>query len=130
MCGRFAPYLPPEAIRAIFGTRNPPVNFPPSWNVAPTDPALVIRRHPDTGERHLDVLRWGLIPYRRKDLKAARKPINARSETAGSSGMFRDALARRRCLPSDVVDDSDDSEQGRVTSGSQVIPAQRSVRRP
>jgi putative SOS response-associated peptidase YedK len=87
MCGRFASYLPPEAVRALFRTMNPLVNFPPSWNVAPTDPAMVIRRHPETGDRHLDVLRWGLIPYFTKDLKAARKPINARAETAGSSAM-------------------------------------------
>jgi putative SOS response-associated peptidase YedK len=103
MCGRFASFLPPEAIRALFRTTNPLVNFPPSWNVAPTDPAMVIRRHPETGERHLDVLRWGLIPYFTKDLKAARKPINARAETAASSAMFRDGLARRRCLvPADA----------------------------
>jgi hypothetical protein len=31
--------------------------MPPSWNVAATDPALVIRRHPERGELHLDVLR-------------------------------------------------------------------------
>ena len=33
----------------------------------------------------------------------ARRPINARSETAATSGMFKDALARRRCLvPADA----------------------------
>ncbi len=98
MCGRYASYLPPEAIRAAFRSRNALVNHPPNWNVAPTQPAMVLRRHPETGERHLDVLRWGLIPHFTKDLKAARKPINARSETVASSGMFRGALAARRCL--------------------------------
>jgi putative SOS response-associated peptidase YedK len=39
-----------------------------------------------------------LVPHFTKDLKTARKPINARAETAGSSGMFRGALASRRCL--------------------------------
>jgi putative SOS response-associated peptidase YedK len=33
-----------------------------------------------------------------KDLKAARKPINARAETVATSGMFKTALAKRRCL--------------------------------
>jgi putative SOS response-associated peptidase YedK len=33
-----------------------------------------------------------------KDLKKARKPINARSETVATSGMFRTAFAKRRCL--------------------------------
>ncbi len=98
MCGRYASYLPPEANRALFRATNPLVNIAPNWNVAPTQPAMVIRRHPETGERHLDVLRWGLIPHFIKDLKAARKPINARSETAATSGMFRGALASRRCL--------------------------------
>jgi len=98
MCGRYASYLPPEAIRALFRTANPLPNIPPNWNVAPTQSAMVVRRHPETGARHLDVLRWGLIPHFTKDLKAARKPINARSETATTSGMFRGALAARRCL--------------------------------
>ncbi len=98
MCGRYALTLPPEAMRALFGTTNALVNLPPSWNVAPTQGSAVVRRHPETGERHLDVLNWGLVPHFTKDLKAARKPINARAETVASSGMFRAALAQRRCL--------------------------------
>ena len=54
-------------------------------------------------ERHLDLLRWGLVPGWTKDIKTARKPINARSETAASSGMFGGALASRRCIvPADA----------------------------
>jgi putative SOS response-associated peptidase YedK len=99
MCGRFASYLPPDAIRAMFATSGPPPNIRQSWNVAPTQPAMVVRRHPETGERRLDLLRWGLVPHFHKgNLKSARRPINARSETAGSSGMFRGSLASRRCL--------------------------------
>ena len=98
MCGRFASTMPPDAIRALFRTAGPAPNLPSSWNVAPTQDAMVVRRHPETGERRLDLLRWGLIPSWTKDLKAARKPINARSETAGSSGMFKAALEARRCL--------------------------------
>ena len=78
MCGRFVVTMPPEAMRTLFRTRNPLVNLPPSWNLAPTQDAFAVRRHPDSGERHLDVLRWGLVPHFTKDLKAARKPINAR----------------------------------------------------
>ena len=103
MCGRYAGFLPPEALARLFRTGNPLPNVAPSWNVAPTQPAMVIRRHPTAGDRHLDLLRWGLVPNFTKDLKTARKPINARSETAGTSGMFRGALAARRCLvPADA----------------------------
>ncbi len=103
MCGRYALTISVDEVRALFRISNPPVNLAPSWNVAPTQPAMVVRRHPDSGERHLDLLRWGLVPHFTKDLKAARKPINARCETAASSGMFRGSLAARRCIvPADA----------------------------
>jgi putative SOS response-associated peptidase YedK len=60
--------------------------------------APVVRLYRESGERHLDVLKWGLVPYFTKDLKKARKPINARAETIAKSGMFRAAFAERRCL--------------------------------
>ena len=96
MCGRFASTLPPEMMAKLFRTTGALPNQGPSWNMAPTQGAMVVRRHPETGERRLDVLQWGLIPHFTKDLKTARKPINARSEIAGTSGMFRGALASRR----------------------------------
>ena len=103
MCGRFASFHGPAAIRDAFRTVGDIPNIAPSWNVAPTQTAMAVRRHPESGERQLDLLRWGLVPHFTKDLKAARKPINARSETAGTSGMFRGALAGRRCLvPTDA----------------------------
>ncbi len=66
--------------------------------MAPTQDALVVRRHAASEERHLDVLKWGLVPYFTRDLKKARKPINARSETVTKTPMFREAFARHRCL--------------------------------
>ena len=103
MCGRFVSCLPPDAIGALFASTGPPPNLAPSWNVAPTQDAMVIRRHPDTGKRQLDLLHWGLVPAWTKDVKAARKPINARSETASGSRVFSKALASRRCLvPADA----------------------------
>jgi putative SOS response-associated peptidase YedK len=98
MCGRFASNLPPEAIAALFRTKNELPNLGPKWNVAPTQDALVVRRHPQTGERHLGILVWGFLPYWTKDPRQARRPINAKCETVATSGMFRDAFARRRCI--------------------------------
>jgi putative SOS response-associated peptidase YedK len=103
MCGRIVITSAPAAIREMFGTSGSVPNLAPNWNTAPTQPAMVVRRHPDSGERQLDLLRWGLVPHFTKDLKACRKPINARSETAATSGMFRGALQSRRCLvPADA----------------------------
>ncbi len=103
MCGRYASFLPAEALRAMFHTENPTPNWEPTWNMAPTRDAPVVRLHPETRARHLDLLRWGLVPHWAKDPKSVRQPINARAETAATSPMFRDALVRRRCLvPADV----------------------------
>lgn len=98
MCGRYAAFLPAEAIARIFGTVNPLPKIAPTWNMAPSRPAPVVRRHPETGQRHLDLLRWGLLPHFAKDRAGARKPINCRAETVATSAMFRGAFARRRCL--------------------------------
>jgi putative SOS response-associated peptidase YedK len=98
MCGRYASFLPAEAVARVFGTVNPLPNIGPSWNLGPTQPSLVVRRHPQTGERHLNVLTWGLLPYWAKNPKHSRRPINLRAETVATMPISRDAFARRRCL--------------------------------
>lgn len=98
MCGRYASFLPPDLIARLFGTTNPLPNLKPTWNLAPTMDAPVVRRHPDSGERHLDALTWGFVPAFTKVLKEARRPVNARAETVATSGLFRAAFAKRRCI--------------------------------
>jgi putative SOS response-associated peptidase YedK len=67
-------------------------------------PAALQRRarpgpqNPKTGERSLDRLWWGLIPYWTNDASGGRKPINAKAETVASLASFRGAYAKRRCL--------------------------------
>jgi SOS response associated peptidase (SRAP) len=73
-------------------------NVPRRFNAAPSQELLVIRQNHQTGERSLDFLRWGLIPYWCNDPKGGRKPINAKAETVASLPTFRDAYARRRCI--------------------------------
>jgi putative SOS response-associated peptidase YedK len=103
MCGRFCSALPADELARIFATLGPVPNLPPNWNLAPTQPAVGVRRHPDTGARTLSVLTWGLLPHFEADAKAARRPINARAETVATQPLFRGAFARRRCLiPADA----------------------------
>lgn len=78
--------------------RTMPGLLKPRYNVAPSQEVGVIRRHPETGELHEDSLVWGFVPRWTKDLRTARRTINARSETVRTSGMFRDSFTRRRCL--------------------------------
>jgi putative SOS response-associated peptidase YedK len=49
-------------------------------------------------KRHLDILKWGLIPSFTKNVATPRRPINARCETVAKTPMFKDAFAKRRCL--------------------------------
>src|SRR5437588_4507355 len=50
------------------------------------------------GERSLDVLRWGLVPYWAKDLKVGFANINAKAERIESKPAFRESFQCRRCL--------------------------------
>jgi hypothetical protein len=64
---------------------------------------MIVRHRPETGERHLDLLKWGLLPYFTKDPVHAKRPINARAETVATSGMqvsIRSATLHRpgRCV--------------------------------
>jgi putative SOS response-associated peptidase YedK len=98
MCGRFLNKLPAAEIARIFGTRNPLPNYPARFNIAPTDPVLTVRFNPETKERSLDALRWGLVPHWAKDLKIGSRMINARAETVATMPAFRDAFEARRCI--------------------------------
>ena len=55
-------------------------NIAPSWNVAPSDPLPVVRFDARAGERTLDVMRWGLVPFWAKDIKVGFANINAKAE--------------------------------------------------
>jgi putative SOS response-associated peptidase YedK len=98
MCGRYFQQRGPAAVARYFETVNPVPNLAPSWNRAPTQEALAVRRHPETGARHLDPLRWGLVPRWAKDPAIGSRMINARAESLAGKPAFRDAYAKRRCI--------------------------------
>nr|WP_314072336.1 SOS response-associated peptidase [uncultured Roseococcus sp.] len=98
MCGRYILQRDPAKLAAYYKTSAPTPNFAASWNLAPTQDGLVVRRHPRTGARHLDVLRWGLVPHWAPDAAGGARLINARSETMAEKRSFADAFAKRRCL--------------------------------
>jgi putative SOS response-associated peptidase YedK len=68
----------------------------PRFNVAPSQDIAVVRINKDGG-RSVGPVRWGLIPHWAKGMPKA-QPIDARAETVTTSGMFRQAFVRRRCL--------------------------------
>ncbi len=99
MCGRFAITSPPEAVRAFFRYAEQP-NFPPRYNIAPTQPIPIISARREAGgvARHFHLARWGFLPGFVKDPQKFPLIINGRAETLGEKPSFRAALRRRRCL--------------------------------
>ncbi|MCC0004388.1 MAG: SOS response-associated peptidase [Methylobacteriaceae bacterium] len=95
MCGRYAITLPPEAMRQLFGYIEQP-NFPPRYNVAPTQAVPIVRAA--QGVRHFGLVRWGFLPGFVKDPKTFPLIINARAEGIATKPSFRAAIRRRRCL--------------------------------
>jgi putative SOS response-associated peptidase YedK len=98
MCGRLFQTTPSAEAARVFATKNPVPNVPPRYNGAPTQDILVVRFNPETGERSLDPLHWGLIPVWAKERKIGVSAINARAETIAEKPLFRDAFAKRRCV--------------------------------
>lgn len=96
MCSRFTLLSDPETVRAYFGYTNQP-NFPPRYNIAPTQPVAVVSAD-SNGKRQLQLVRWGLIPSWVKDPREFSTLINARSETAAEKPSFRGAMRHGRCL--------------------------------
>ncbi|HEU0215934.1 MAG TPA: SOS response-associated peptidase [Stellaceae bacterium] len=100
MCARGHLSTDLDKIKRFFGLPpdRPVPNFAPTYNLAPTDPIPIVRCDRDDGQRRLDVVRWGLVPYWAKDIKIGYSTFNARSEEVETKPAFREAFRRRRCL--------------------------------
>ena len=92
MCGRYRLSRRKQLVDEYFDSVSDESDWAPRYNIAPTQPAPVIRQHPKEPVRQLSLMRWGLIPSWAKDSSAAASLINERSETAGTKPAFRDAL--------------------------------------
>ena len=95
MCGRYALTATPEEVRALFGYLDGE-DFPPRYNIAPTQPVAVVRLA--AGQRRFALVRWGLVPSWVKDPKGFALLFNARAESAADKPAFRAAMRYRRCL--------------------------------
>lgn len=103
MCGRFSLTEPKEAVAEMFGDLDV-VPFPPRYNIAPTQPILVVAAGgvPVPGvnrpSRRALLVRWGLWPSWVKDPRGFPLLFNARAESAVEKASFRAAMRHRRVL--------------------------------
>ena len=101
MCGRFALFSSPTRIKNHFASINE-LNLDPRFNIAPTESVPVIRLD-ESGNRIIELARWGLIPSWVEDPDEIQHPINAKAETAAIKPMFRHAYrASRILIPADA----------------------------
>lgn len=101
MCGRYTITRQKGLVDDLEASMDPEIAnnrwWKPRFNVAPTQDAPVVTLR--DGVRHLEMMRWGLVPFwAGKDGAKPPLMINARVEGLQQKPMFRDALARRRCL--------------------------------
>jgi len=98
VCGRFTNRYSWRQLKELYDLTTPyyESNFPPRYNIAPTQDSFVVRLK--EGKRELESMRWGLVPWFSKDTKGAARMINAQSETADVKPAFRDAWQKGRCL--------------------------------
>jgi putative SOS response-associated peptidase YedK len=95
MCGRFTLTVNPAEVQETFSSYTFPQKFAPRFNIAPTQPVLVI---PNDDQHTADFFVWGLIPMWAKDPAIGNRMINARGETLEEKPAFRSSLKYKRCL--------------------------------
>jgi putative SOS response-associated peptidase YedK len=97
MCGRYVS-LDEASIEREFNLVRAEWQFPPSYNVAPTDEVAVVRVN-KAGERTGSRLRWGLIPYWSKGVPPKFSTINATVEKLTDAASWRGPWTRgQRCI--------------------------------
>ena len=97
MCGRYTLTSKGDEVALLFDLSEIP-SFPPHYNIAPTQEAAVVRVPAPGAPRHLDFLRWGLVPYWADDPKIGNRMINARSEGVADKPAYRSSFRKQRCL--------------------------------
>jgi putative SOS response-associated peptidase YedK len=97
MCGRYV--SPDEAsIEREFNLVRAEWQFPPSYNVAPTQDVPVVRVN-KAGERTGTLMHWGLIPFWAKGVQPKFSTINATVEKLTDAATWRGPWQRgQRCI--------------------------------
>jgi putative SOS response-associated peptidase YedK len=99
VCGRYASTRSAADLAALFdAVDETDGDLVPDYNIAPTDPAPIVRQSARSDRPVLTVARWGLVPAWARDATGGARMINARSETVAESRAFARSFEQRRCL--------------------------------
>jgi putative SOS response-associated peptidase YedK len=102
MCGRFTQTASRQSLlnRFLVKLASELAEAPlrPRYNVAPTHQVEVVRLDIASDSRLIEPMKWGFVPSWSKESKLKINTINARSEKASTSPVYRGSFARRRCI--------------------------------
>ena len=98
VCNRYRLTHSKQYLVERFQTTDDEVDDHPRYNIAPTQPVLIVRKEQGKKVRHFTTMRWGLIPSWAKDMSIGNRTLNARSETVTTTPAFRDSILTKRCL--------------------------------
>jgi putative SOS response-associated peptidase YedK len=98
MCGRYRLSRRKQLVENYIDGVSEDYEWSPRYNIAPSQPVVVIRQDARKGVRTLSTMRWGLIPSWATDPGIGYKTINARSETVATTFSFREPFKSQRCL--------------------------------
>lgn len=115
MCGRYTQTSSYPKLADRFGIPIDGPKLSPRYNIAPTQevPVIVAKNG-----RHIEIMRWGLIPHWAKDPTIGHKMINARAETLREKPSFRGLIQSHRC----IIPASGFFEWKRETTGKSKVP--------
>jgi putative SOS response-associated peptidase YedK len=102
MCGRYYRRSDKQNIADAFrvGKLPPGFELPHDYNIAPSTFQPVIRPDPESGEREIVMMRWGLVPAKIADPDSFKtfSTTNARAETIVEKPIWRTPFLHSRCL--------------------------------
>jgi hypothetical protein len=97
-------------------------NVPRRYNAAPSQELLVIRQNHKTGERSLDLLKWGLIPHWCTEPRGGRRPINARPQVSLGSRRLGMPMPSAAASSRSMASSSGERQGERVASNPMPSP--------
>lgn len=96
MCGRYTLHVKADELAKRYNIARMPHDIRENFNVSPGQSMPVVIEQ--DGERQLDLMQWGLIPFWAKDPRIGYKLINARDDTIFDKPMWRNVILKKRCL--------------------------------
>jgi putative SOS response-associated peptidase YedK len=97
MCGRYGLATEKDDLGTFFDAMVLE-DVQPRYNIAPTQPVVIVRDDRDRPRRIAHHVHWGLIPAWAKDPQIGARMINARGETIAEKPAYRAAARYRRCI--------------------------------